>query len=43
MRKKGIKQVVEAKSDTLKLQHFKEQVKELERIISQKQLLIDFQ
>ena len=43
MRKKGIKQVVEAKSDTRKLQQLKEQVKELERIIGQKQLLIDFQ
>ena len=43
MRKKGIKQVIEAKSDTRKLHHLKEQVKELERIIGQKQLLIDFQ
>ena len=43
MRKKGIKQVVEAKSDTRKLQQLKEHVKELERIIGQKQMLIDFQ
>ena len=43
MRKKGIKQVVEAKSDTRKIQQLKEQLKELERIIGQKQLLIDFQ
>ena len=43
MRKKGIKQIVEAKSDTRKIQHLKDQVKELERIIGQKQLLIDFQ
>lgn len=43
MRKKGIKQVVEAKSDTRKLQQLKEHVKELERILGQKQLLIDFQ
>lgn len=43
MRKKGLKQVVEAKSDTRKLQQLKERVKELEQIIGQKQLLIDFQ
>jgi len=43
MRKKGIRQVVEAKSDTRKLQQLKDQVKELEHIIGQKQLLIDFQ
>ena len=43
MRKKGIKQIVEAKSDTRKIQQLKDQVKELERIVGQKQLLIDFQ
>ncbi len=43
MRKKGVKQVVEAKSDTRKIQQLKDQVKGLERIIGQKQLLIDFQ
>lgn len=43
MRKKGIKQVVEAKSDTRKIEQLKEKLKELERIIGQKQLLIDFQ
>ncbi|MCF8297646.1 MAG: transposase [Saprospiraceae bacterium] len=43
MRKKGIKQVIEAKSDTRKLQQLKDQIKELEQIIGQKQLLIDFQ
>jgi len=43
MRKKGVKQVVEAKSDTRKLQHLKDQVKELEQVIGQKQLMIDFQ
>ena len=43
MRKKGIKQVVEAKSDTRKIEYLKHQLKELERIIGQKQLLIDFQ
>lgn len=43
MRKKGIKQVVEAKSDTRKLQQIKDQLKEMERIIGQKQMMIDFQ
>ncbi|MCK4360125.1 MAG: transposase [Bacteroidales bacterium] len=42
MRKKGVKQVVEARSDTRKIQQLKEQLKELERVIGQKQLLIDF-
>jgi transposase len=43
MRKKGIKQVVETESDTRKLVLLKEKLKELERIIGQKQILIDFQ
>lgn len=43
MRKRGIKQVVEAKSDTRKLQQLKDQLKEMERIIGQKQMMIDFQ
>lgn len=43
MRKKGVRQIIEAKSDTRKIQGLKEQVKELERVIGQKQLLIDFQ
>lgn len=43
MRKKGIKQVVEARSDTRKILYLKEQVKELERIVGKKQILIDFQ
>jgi len=43
MRKKGIRQVVEAESDTRKLLQLKERVKELERIIGQKQIMIDFQ
>jgi transposase len=42
MRKKGIRQVVEAKSDTRKLQLLKEQIKDLERVVGQKQLQIDF-
>ena len=43
MRKRGVKQVVEAKSDTIKIQQLKQQIKELEQVIGQKQLLIDFQ
>lgn len=43
MRKRGVKQVIEARSDTRRIQQLKEQLKELERVIGQKQLLIDFQ
>ena len=43
MRKKGIKQVVESKSDSYKIQQLRDQVKELERIIGQKQIKLDFQ
>lgn len=43
MRKKGIKQVVEIESDTRKLLQLKEKIKELERIVGQKQILLDFQ
>ncbi|HEX5743595.1 MAG TPA: transposase [Flavobacteriaceae bacterium] len=43
MAKKQVKQVVEAKSDTKKIQLLEDRIKELERIIGQKQLLIDFQ
>jgi transposase len=43
MRKKGVKQVVEAKSDGNKIAALKEQVKELERIIGEKQVKLDFQ
>lgn len=42
MRKKGIRQVIEPKSDTRKLQLLKEQIKELEQVVGQKQLRIDF-
>ncbi len=38
-----MKQIVEAKSDTIKIQQLKQQIKELEQVIGQKQLLIDFQ
>jgi transposase len=42
MRKKGLKQVVEAKSDSRKLLQLREQIKELQRIVGEKQILIDF-
>lgn len=42
MRRKGIKQVVEAKSDTLKITRLREQVREMERMVGQKQIMIDF-
>jgi transposase len=41
--KMQVKQVVEAKSDTKKIQLLQAQIKELECIIGQKQILIDFQ
>ena len=43
MRKRGLKQVVEAKSDSRKLLQMKEEIKELQRIIGEKQMKIDFQ
>src|SRR5512133_400452 len=43
MAKKQVKQVVEAKSDTKKINLLEDRIKELERIIGQKQILIDFQ
>lgn len=39
---KGERQVVEKKSDTRKIKELKERIKELERIIGQKQILLDF-
>lgn len=42
MAKKQHKQVVEPKSDTQKIRALEERIKELERIIGQKQLAIDF-
>ena len=42
MKKKGIRQVIETESDTKKLMALREKVKELERIVGQKQILIDF-
>jgi transposase len=43
MRKKGIKQVVENKSDSKKLQQMRDQIRELERIVGEKQIKLDFQ
>jgi len=43
MAKKQVRQVVESKSDTKKIQFMEDRIKELERIIGQKQILIDFQ
>ena len=43
MIKKAERQVVERKSDTRKIQELKERIKELERVVGQKQLLIEFQ
>ncbi len=43
MAKKQVKQVVEAKSDTQKIKALEERIKELERIVGQKQLLLEFQ
>lgn len=42
MRKKAIKQVVEAKSDTVKIIRLKDELKEMERTIGQKQIKIEF-
>jgi transposase len=43
MKKKKERLVLETDSDTRKLREMKEKIKELERIIGQKQILIDFQ
>ena len=42
MAKKQVKQVVEAKSDTQKIKALEDRIKELERVVGQKQLLIEF-
>jgi transposase len=42
MAKKNVRQVVEAKSDTQKIKALEERIKELERIVGQKQLLLEF-
>ncbi len=43
MAKKQVKQVVEAKSDTKKIQLLQDKIKELEQLVGQKQILIEFQ
>jgi transposase len=43
MIKKGERQIVEQKSDTRKIQELRERIRELERVVGQKQLLIEFQ
>ena len=43
MRKKGVKQIVESESDSKKIPALKDQVRELERIIGEKQVKLDFQ
>jgi transposase len=42
MKKKGVKQVIEATSDSRKLLQMKEEIKELQRIVGEKQILLDF-
>jgi len=42
MAKKKHKQVVEPKSDTARIKALEERIKELERALGQKQLMIDF-
>lgn len=43
MKRRGLKQVVEVKSDSRKLLQMREEIKELQRIIGEKQVKIDFQ
>ena len=42
MRKKGVKQVVEAKSDTVKITRLKDEIRLMEQMVGQKQIKIDF-
>jgi transposase len=42
MRKKGVKMVVEAESDTAKIKALKDHIKELEQLLGQKQFEVDF-
>lgn len=42
MRKKAVRQVVEAKSDTVKLARLRDEVREMERLVGQKQIQIEF-
>ena len=43
MAKNQVKQVVEARSDTQRIKALEARIKELERIVGQKQLLLEFQ
>jgi transposase len=43
MAKRQEKQVIEAKSDTQKIQLMENKIRELERIVGQKQIMIEFQ
>jgi Transposase. len=42
MRKKGIKMVIEAESDTAKIKSLKDHITQLEQLLGQKQFQIDF-
>lgn len=42
MRKKGVKQVVEAKSDTVRITRLREEIQQMEQLVGQKQIRIDF-
>jgi transposase-like protein len=42
MKKRGHKMVVEAESDTLRIQELKKKISELERAVGQKQVKIDY-
>ena len=42
MTQKNVRQVVEAKSDTQKIRLLEQKIKELERIVGQKQILLEF-
>jgi transposase len=42
MAKKNVRQIVEAKSDTKKIQALEERIRELERLVGQKQILLEF-
>lgn len=42
MRKKGVRQVVESKRDTAKITQLKSRVQDLERMLGQKQVQVDF-
>ena len=42
MAKKKERQIVESKSDTLRIKALEERIRELERIVGQKQLLLEF-